>query len=170
MLVRGRMQPASAVRAPGEVGRRDEEVQTELADAHLGTVPQGGAVDPLAVDIGAVQRTLVDELEGDAVPRDLSMAARDRDVVEEDVGFGMPSDGRDVGVEEVAGTRRRPGADEQQSGVRILVSDQVIVTIEVRPAAQPDDALAIARTIDVAGLARALPAAPAGPAKARKRR
>ena len=62
MIVRGRMTPASPVRGESQVCGRDEEVQAELADAHLGTVPECGAVDPLAVYVRAVERTLIDEL------------------------------------------------------------------------------------------------------------
>ena len=63
MDVRGRMRPASPVRGLSQVGGRDEEVQPELADAHLGAVGQRGAIDAFAVHVGAVERALVDELE-----------------------------------------------------------------------------------------------------------
>jgi hypothetical protein len=81
-------QPGSPARHLTAVGRRREEVETELADAHLGAVVEHGAVDALAVDVAAVEGTLIDELEEAAGAGDLRVPTGDGDVIEEDVGSG----------------------------------------------------------------------------------
>jgi hypothetical protein len=109
--------PPSGVRLR-EIHGRGEEVQPELADAHLVAVVERAAVDALAVDVGAVQRALIDDLERRAGADDLGVPTGDGDVVEEDVRLGVPADRGDRRVEQVAGARERAGADQQQRGTR----------------------------------------------------
>ena len=67
------------------------------------SLTQGG-LDADAVEIGAVQRPEVAHLERGADADELGVATRDRHVVEEDVGVGMPPGDREVGVEQEART------------------------------------------------------------------
>src|SRR5207244_2644571 len=71
--------------------RSGEEQQLELADLQLVAVGDGALLDPLPVQVGAVQRTDVahDVAGGHALQ--LGMAARHRDVVEEDVAVRVAS-------------------------------------------------------------------------------
>src|SRR4051812_3603833 len=72
---------------PGEIG------QPELADLHLVTAGQGGDVDRLAVDVGAVEAAHVVHGEAAALAVELHVRAADRHVVEEDVAVGVPTGG-----------------------------------------------------------------------------
>src|SRR5689334_17467117 len=79
------MDPVDSGTMPGSVafvaGEEDEAV---LADLDLVAVGQLHGVDPVAVDVGAVQRADVGHGEGVAGAVELRVLARDRDVVEED--------------------------------------------------------------------------------------
>src|SRR4051812_7112617 len=70
-------------------GTTEQEHQLELADLQLVAVDKGGLVDALPIEVGAVERTDVPDLEPVGAGQDLDVAARDGDVVEEDVALGM---------------------------------------------------------------------------------
>src|SRR3954465_15565751 len=67
-----------------------------LAALHLVTAGQGGDVDRLAVDVGAVEAAHVVHGEAAALAVELHVPAADRHVVEEDVAVGVPACGGDV--------------------------------------------------------------------------
>src|SRR6476661_5869281 len=98
----GRRAPPSCVRASALAsgrlaGARAGEVdETELADLHLVAPSQGGDVDRLAVDVGAVQAADVVDGEAAALAVELDVPAADRDVVEEDVAVRVPPGGGDL--------------------------------------------------------------------------
>src|SRR5215207_6808877 len=79
--------PATSGSAAGE------EHQLELADLQLVAGDELAVLDPLPVEVGAVQRA--DVVDGEAVgaAADLGVAARDGDVVEEDVALGVTAGG-----------------------------------------------------------------------------
>src|SRR4051812_37891593 len=58
------------------------EHQPELADLHLVAGLQDSFVDPLAVDVGAVERADVTDQETVALTAEARVLARDRDVVQ----------------------------------------------------------------------------------------
>jgi hypothetical protein len=102
------------LRRPGV--RAGVEREAELADLDLGAVLEEGRVDADAVEVGAVQRAEVLDLERRALADELGMTAGDRDVVEEDVGVGVAACDRDVGVEEEARALVRAAADDEERG------------------------------------------------------
>src|SRR5918997_4123105 len=84
----GMLHTDSALLGPVWTG---EEHQPELADLHLVAVPEQLLLDQVAVDVGAVQAAQIlyqDSLVG---PGEGGVPARNRDVVEEDVGVLVPS-------------------------------------------------------------------------------
>src|SRR3954471_15284515 len=88
--------------------------ESELADLHLVTAGEPGLLDPLAVEVGAVQAADVADDKAFVAPDELCMPAGDRDVVKEDVTFRVPSRGRDLGIEQEATPRVRPALDHEQ--------------------------------------------------------
>ena len=76
---------------------------------------QRRGVDPLVVDVGAVQRAGVADLVAVADPPDHGVAPGDGDVVEEDVGVGMATEGGDVGVEHESAAGVRAAADDEHA-------------------------------------------------------
>src|SRR5689334_16111475 len=79
--------------------RAGEEHQPVLADLHLVAPGEHGALDALAVEVGAVEASHVAHREPVALPDELGVPTRHRDVVQEDVAVGVPARGRQVGVE-----------------------------------------------------------------------
>src|SRR5215210_2947067 len=69
-----------------------EEGQLELPDLELVAVLEPVRVDPLAVDVGAVERPGVVEEPVPAAPHERRVLAGDRHVVEEDLGLGRAPD------------------------------------------------------------------------------
>ena len=102
----------SVTRRPPRGRAGGVEREAVLADLDLGAVAEGGL--DARVEVGAVQRVEVAHLERRAVPHELGVLARDRDVVEEDVGVGVTADGRDIRVEQEPGAGVRPAAHDQQ--------------------------------------------------------
>src|SRR5438093_10124314 len=79
-----------------------EEGQLVLADLELVAVLEAVRLDPPAVDVGAVERAEVVEVEVAAAADEQGVVARDRDVVEEEVGVRAPADRHPVAVEREA--------------------------------------------------------------------
>src|SRR3954447_24774675 len=109
--------------------------QAELADLHLVATGEGGDVDRLAVDVGAVQAADVVHGEAAALAVELHVPPADGDVVQEDVAVGVPAGGGDLLVEQEAAAgvgaaldhqQRRPGGEGLDSagvGVRGRLAD-----------------------------------------------
>src|SRR5437763_906117 len=76
-----------------------EERQLVLADLQLVAVLQAVRLDPPAVDVGAVERAEVVEVQVAAAAHEQRMVAGDGDVVEEDVGVRPAADAHAVAVE-----------------------------------------------------------------------
>src|SRR3954452_8574694 len=72
-----------------------EEHESELADLHLVTVAEGGALDALLVDIGAVEGARVGDHVALCRALHLGMAARHGDVVERDLTVRMSAESCD---------------------------------------------------------------------------
>src|SRR4051812_17108152 len=68
-----------------------QEGELVLADLQLVRVLEAVRLDPPAVDVGAVERAQVVEVEVAAAAHEQRVVARDRHVVEEDVGVGPPA-------------------------------------------------------------------------------
>src|SRR3954470_4297279 len=79
-----------------------EEGQLVLADLQLVGVLEAVRFDPPPVDVRAVQRPEVVEVEIAAAAHEQGVVARDRHVVEEDVGVRPASDRQPVAVEREA--------------------------------------------------------------------
>ena len=106
---------ASGRLAGARTGQVDEP---ELADLHLVAPGQGGDVDRLAVDVGAVEAADVVHGEPAALAVELDVPAADRDVVEEDVAVGVPAGGGDVLVEQEPAAGVGAALDHQQGRAR----------------------------------------------------
>ena len=104
--------------ASGARGRAQHEGQHEPADLELVEVTERGDVDPLVVDVGAVERPGVAHLVAPVVAGDLGVAARDGDVVEEDVGVGMAPERRHRAVEDEGRALVRAPPHHQQAHPR----------------------------------------------------
>src|SRR3954454_4536802 len=76
--------------------------ELELADLQLVGVLEPVRLDPVAVDVGAVERPEVVEVEVAAAAHEQGVVARDRHVVEEDVGVRPAADRQPVAVEREA--------------------------------------------------------------------
>src|SRR4051795_9462313 len=103
---RARTRPSANPRGGGGGGGRcprlaapDEEHEHEPADLQIREVVERGGVDPLVVDVRAVQRADVGHLVPVRHPPDRGVATGDGDVVEEDVGLGVTAEGGDVTIE-----------------------------------------------------------------------
>jgi hypothetical protein len=94
-----------------------EEHQLELADLELVAGDELAVLHPLPVQVGAVQGADVVDGEAAGATADLGVAARDGDVVEEDVALGVASGGHRLLVEQEAAAGVRPAADHQHGGV-----------------------------------------------------
>src|SRR4051812_34514918 len=79
-----------------------EERELVLADLQLVAVLEAVRLDAAAIDVGAVERPEVVEVEVAAAPHEQRVVARDRHVVEEDVGVRPAADGQPVAVEREA--------------------------------------------------------------------
>src|SRR6188472_931078 len=119
MFIRSPLTAEAAVRGDS-VGMRGsvtlvagEEDQAVLADLDLVAVGQLDGVDPVAVDVGAVEGADVGDREGVAVAMELGVLARDRDVVEEDLAVRVSTRADDVLVEEEPRAGARPSLDDQ---------------------------------------------------------
>ena len=107
-----------------------EEDEPELADLEFVAVAEQHPIDALLIDIGAVERTGVGHHVALRGPFDLGVSARDRDVVEADLGFGMTTEPRDVFVQREPGAGLGAGTDDQDADfVRKLADgdDDVVV-------------------------------------------
>ncbi len=83
---------------PGSVER-----EPELADLNLGTVvKRRRALNAVAVEVGAVERAEILDLECGSRAQELRVAPGHRDIVEKDVGLWVTADSRQVGVEQEA--------------------------------------------------------------------
>src|SRR3954470_3292177 len=89
MVIRAGAGPAFTRRGSRRGACAGVEHQPELADLHLVAGLQGSFVDPLAVDVGAVERADVTDQETVALTAEARVLARDRDVVQEDVAVGV---------------------------------------------------------------------------------
>src|SRR3954470_14902549 len=83
---------------------RDED-EPELPDLYLVAAGERRRLDPLPVDVGAVEAADVAHGEGAALAVELGVPAGDRHVVEEDVAVRMPTAGGHVVVEQEARAR-----------------------------------------------------------------
>src|SRR3954453_2130473 len=79
-----------------------EERELVLADLQLVAVLEAVRLDAAAIDVGAVERPEVVEVEVAAAPHEQRVVARDRHVVEEDVGVRPAADRQPVAVEREA--------------------------------------------------------------------
>src|SRR3954467_11880423 len=130
--------------------------ELELADLQLVAVLEPVRLDPVAVDVGAVQRAEVVEVVVAAAPDEQSVVARDGDVVEEDVRVRAPPDRHAVGVQREAladAPAARPD-DERRAGVG---HDVAAV-----------DGTGLAGLVDAVGRGRRVAGLPAGALAARR--
>src|SRR5215208_7378760 len=137
----GRPEPAAAPPPPGRDGTlrwtgsrmtlpatsgstAGEEHQLELADLQLVAGDELAVLDPLAVQIGAVEGP--DVVDGEAVgaAADLGVAARDGDVVQEDVALGVAAGGHRLLVEQEAAAGVRSAPHDQHGGVLAQLLDR----------------------------------------------
>ena len=93
----------------------DEEHEHEAADLEVGEVVQRRGVDPLVVDVGAVERPDVGHLVAAVDPAHRGVAAGHGDVVEEDVGVGVAPEGGDLAVEHEAAAGVGPAPHDQHA-------------------------------------------------------
>src|SRR4051794_37987782 len=101
-----------ALRSPcSGVLRIGEEHQPELADLDLVTAGKTGLIDPLPVDIGAVEAPHVPDREDVSAPIELGMSARHGHIVEKDVALRVAPGRGAVTVEKEAAARVRPPFD-----------------------------------------------------------
>ena len=103
-------QPSRSTIGALVAGEEDEPV---LADLDLVAVLERGLLDAVAVDVGAVEAAGVLTVKPSPARLEHRVAARDGDVVEEDVAVGVASGGDLVGVEQ-----------EPAAGARALLHDQ----------------------------------------------
>src|SRR4051812_8242444 len=97
--------------------------ELELADLQLVAVLEPVGLDAMAVDVRAVERPEVVEVEVAAAAHEQGVVARDGDVVEEDVGVRAPADRHAVGVQgEALADAPAAGADDERGA---LVGDHV---------------------------------------------
>src|SRR5215218_7475236 len=101
-----------------------EEHQLELADLQLIAGDELAVLDPLAVEVGAVQGANVVDGEAVGAAADLGVAARDGDVVEEDVALGVAAGGHRLLVEQEAAAGVGPASHDQHGGVLTQVLDR----------------------------------------------
>src|SRR5262245_6069901 len=97
---------------PRSASRKEHEF--ELADLELVPADQLALLDPLTVEVGAVQRA--DVVDGEAPPNaapDLGVTSGHGDVVQEDVALGMAAGCDHVLVQEEAAAGVRAAADDQ---------------------------------------------------------
>ncbi len=94
-----------------------EEHESEASDLELIAVLEQGALDPLAIHIGAVEGAGVAYQVAVAGALYLGMASRDRHIVEEDVGVPMAPQRRQLGLEAVAGACLGARLDDEQAAV-----------------------------------------------------
>src|SRR5207245_10922381 len=91
-----------------------EEDQLDLADLERVPADQLALLDPLAIEVGAVQRADVVDGEGPLLPApDLRVPPGHGDVVQEDVALRVPSGGHHVLVEEEPAACVRPATNDQ---------------------------------------------------------
>ncbi len=95
MLIRDREGSAEVIAWSPCVAR--VEHQAVLADLDLVAAGERRLVDPVPVDVGAVEAAHVADLEAVVGPDELGVPAGDRDVVEEDVAVRVPAGRGDVG-------------------------------------------------------------------------
>src|SRR4051794_38922857 len=97
--------------------------ELELADLELVAVLEPVGLDAMAVNVGAVERAEVVEVEVAAAAHEQGVVARDGDVVEEDVGVRPPADRHAVAVQrEALADAPAAGADDERGA---LVGDHV---------------------------------------------
>src|SRR3954462_6271907 len=109
----------SSISAISEPPSPLEERELVLADLQLVAVLEAVRLDAPAVDVGAVERAEVVEVEVPTAADEQRMAARDGDVVEEDVGVRAPADRHAVAVErEALPDAAAAGADDEHRPMR----------------------------------------------------
>ncbi len=73
-------------------------------------------LDPLLIDVGAVERTGVEDLVSALAAQDLRMSPRHRDVIQHDLGVGMTSDTGRWALKAEPGARQAPRAHDEHTG------------------------------------------------------
>jgi hypothetical protein len=89
------------------------EGEPEFTDLHFCPVAQQRRIDPDPVEVGAVERPEVFDLECRPVPQELCVPSRHRHIVEKNVCFWMPADCRHVGIQQKSCTNVRPPSNYQ---------------------------------------------------------
>src|ERR1035437_3947637 len=112
-IVNGRRAAVGLTRS-GLLGGTGIEHQPELADLHLVASLQSGLVDPLPVDVRAVQRAHVTHQEDVTRAAEGRMLAGHRDVIEEDVAVGVTPCADLVSVQQEPCPAVRPAKNHQQ--------------------------------------------------------
>src|SRR3954462_4016918 len=122
---RGRACSTSTLKSNTRSPVSPEEGQLVLAHLKLVAVLELVGLDPLAVHIRAVQRAEIVDVDAVAPSHEQRVVARDRHVVEEDLGLGAAPDPRLVArhEERLAGATAA-GADDQRG---VLAADRVRV-------------------------------------------
>ena len=92
-----------------------EEHEHETTDLQVVEVVQRRGVDPVMVDVGAVERPRVAHVVPVGDTLDRRVTPRDGDVVEEDVGVGMTAESGDVAVEDEAAAGIRAAAHDEHA-------------------------------------------------------
>src|SRR5262249_35514566 len=120
------------VRGAAELVAADQAHEPELANLHLVAPGQRRGVDPLPVDVGAVQAAHVMHAEGSGLPPELRVPAGDRHVVQEDVAVRVPAGGGDILVppEPAAGVWDAP--DHPERPTRRQRVDRAELTLDVQ--------------------------------------
>src|SRR6266568_2470949 len=94
-----------------------EEDQPELPDLYFVTAAERRFLDPLPVHVRTVQAANVAHGEYAAMPVELRVPPRDRDIIEEDVAVRPPADLGQLAVEQEPAACVGPAPDHQQRGV-----------------------------------------------------
>src|SRR2546423_13861394 len=89
--------------------------ELELAYLHLVTVLQLGLLHPLAVEVGAVERSHVSHHVGPALAHELRMPSGHGDVVQENVAVGVTSHPGQGAVEQEPASSVRAPLDHQDA-------------------------------------------------------
>src|ERR1035437_8848485 len=118
---------AAGLTRGGLLGGTGIKTQSELADLDLVTSLQYGLVDPLPVDVRAVQRADVTDQEDITFAAEGRMPAGHRDVIEEDVTVGVTPRADLVRVEQESCTRVRTAKDHQQRRAMTQRIDRCLV-------------------------------------------
>src|SRR5215208_6375647 len=113
-----------SVRVSSAIALAREVGQLVLADLQLVAVLEAVGIDPAAVDVGAVERARVVQVPPARAAHELGVVARDRDVVEEDLGVGRAPDHQALAAQR-AGLPDPPAAraDDERAALGRDVAD-----------------------------------------------